>query len=162
MINLRKAEESDQSFLGEVCLSAHKLYEPFMGNTFIKQANKYQDALPSGYHIYIIEEGTKPLGFVGYKRREEKTMYITAFYLLDRYYGQGYGAAAMDYLVKQFQLSHMEEILLEVHKQADWAKRFYAKQGFTKVSEKEVEKNELRDKETVLLHKKITDNSLKI
>ncbi len=155
MISLRKAEDTDRNFLGKVCLSAHKLYQPFMGDAFIKQANKYEDALPSGYHIYIIEEGKNPLGFVGYKRKTKESMYIVAFYLLDTYYGKSYGIQTMHLLVNDFRDKGINEIVLEVHKKAEWAKKFYEKQGFKVVSEQEIYKNDLHEKETILLSKKL-------
>lgn len=155
MITLRKAELEDQAFIGKVCLGTHKLYAPFMGDAFIKQAHKYEDALPSGYHIYIIEENEKQIGFVGYKRKTEKVMYIVAFYLLDIYYGQGYGTQTMNYLVHEFQQEGIEEILLEVHKKAKWAQKFYDKQGFKIAYDKEVYKNNLYEQETTLLYKEI-------
>lgn len=155
MIKLRKAEIKDQAFIGKVCLGTHKLYAPFMGDAFIKQAHKYEDALPSGYHIDIIEEDERQLGFVGYRRKTEKIMYIVAFYLLDTYYGQGYGTQTMNYLVDEFQKEGMEEILLEVHKKANWAQKFYAKQGFKVAYGEEFYKNDLHEQETTLLHKEI-------
>ncbi len=155
MINLRKAEEKEQAFLGKVCLSAHKLYQPFMGDAFIKQAHKYEDALPSGYHIYIIEEAGQPLGFVGYKRKSENIMYIVAFYLLDTYYGESYGTQTMHFLVNEFKSKGIDEILLEVHKKAEWAKKFYEKQGFKIANGEDMYKNDLHEKETVLLSKRL-------
>lgn len=155
MINLRKAEEKDQLFLSQVCLSTHKLYAPFMGNAFIKQAHKYEDALPSGYHIYIIEEEGKAVGFVGYKRKTEKIMYIVAFYLLDIYYGRSYGTQTMHFLIDEFKHKGIEEILLEVHKKAEWAKQFYEKQGFEIANGEDMYKNDLYEKETVLLSKRL-------
>ncbi|WP_054740185.1 GNAT family N-acetyltransferase [Cellulosilyticum ruminicola] len=155
MIRLRKAELEDQEFIGKVCLGTHKLYAPFMGDAFIKQAHKYEDALPSGYHIDIIEDNEKQLGFVGYKRKTEKVMYITAFYLLDIYYGQGYGTKTMNYLVDEFQKNGMKEVLLEVHKKANWAQKFYAKQGFKIAYGIDIYKNDVYEKEMTLLYKEI-------
>lgn len=108
-LKLRRAKEQDQHFLRDVCLSVHKLYAPFMGDAFIRQANKYEDALPSGYRLDLIEEEGKPVGFVGYKRKTSAVMYIVAFYLLEDYYGKGYGQETILLLEEAFKIEGIEK-----------------------------------------------------
>ena len=82
------------------------------------------------YHYYLISDGSKVQGFMGYEHHyEPKTTKLHRIYLLPESKGKGLGKVSLEFLKVKTGHSGDERIILNVNKQNP-AKKIYESQGF--------------------------------
>ena len=101
------------------------------------RAERYREAFinPGSCEYYCVEYEGKMIGFLffGKSSDEDKPHAgdVIAIYLLQEFWGKGFGWAMMDYAVERLKQLGYNEILLWTFEKNDRAKRFYEKYGFT-------------------------------
>ncbi|ABR48410.1 GCN5-related N-acetyltransferase [Alkaliphilus metalliredigens QYMF] len=143
MIKITAAENSDRFFLSEVCIDTVQTYDSILPGAFEKQAKKFsEEGLPKTYDIGIVKLEDLKLGFVGFVRLDNETLYLTAVYLLEVYQRQGYGKKIINTIEKEAYKEGIKRVVLLVHSKATWAIDFYEKNGFYVI---EIEENKIKE-----------------
>lgn len=156
MIELLEPKSVDQYFLARVCRDASLLYEQLMPGIFEKQAVRFESSgLPKEYDILIIYFNNVPVGFLGDTSISCDTIYLAAFYLLDKYQNKGIGVQVLNLYINQLRKKGILKILLVAHREASWAINFYNKNEFIKI-----DKEEDVIKEHSILHNYLTHNTV--
>jgi L-amino acid N-acyltransferase YncA len=139
-INLREATEDDAQAIAEICESNVALYDPIMPGAFQKQSRKIRESgLPTTYDILVIEFNDKVVGFIGTIALNQECIYLVALYLHSDVQRQGIGQKVLKQLIIKFEKQNFKSVVLLVHQEATWAKTFYQKNGFQKISNDEKE-----------------------
>lgn len=82
------------------------------------------------YRYYVLKEGFKPLGFLGFElHQEESTTKLHRIYLLPEEKGKGWGKQAIEFLKTEVLTAGDDRIILTVNKN-NIAKKIYEKLGF--------------------------------
>lgn len=130
-IKLVKAVEEDCDFLAKVCRDAKIVYSDIMPESFEKQAKRFETkGIPDIYDVYVIQKQNKKIGFIGVTELNKNTVYLVALYLLLDYQGKGYGSRVVNKLISDYKKNDYEEIIILVHKDANWAINFYKSVNF--------------------------------
>lgn len=133
---IREAVNNDIEFIAEVCRDVAPLYESFIPGAFEKQACRYEnDGLPSSYKIEIIEDKSESIGFCAYIKLSEDSWFLVALYVLSKYRGKGYGKEVMDAYIQRARMAEGKRMLLLVHKNAEWAIKFYKRYGYDEIAD---------------------------
>lgn len=87
--------------------------------------------LENGYQYYLLENEAQPVGFIGFYPVARR-MYLSKFYLDQKFRGRGLGKVALAFLVEKTREADLESIYLNVNKFNDSIKA-YEKMGFVKI-----------------------------
>lgn len=156
MINIRKAESKDISFISDVCVETNDIYSEIMPGAFLKQSEKYKNnGLPSTFDMYIINSEGKDIGFLGLQSIDNDTVYLPAIYLKKDFYRKSYGSKTLDLLFNQLKANGKKEILLQAHEKARWAINFYKKHGFVIDLDKQIDGVKIINN-TIIMRKDLT------
>lgn len=85
-----------------------------------------------GYHYYLLQEGDQDLGYLALQPEEGK-LYLSKFYLLPAYRGQGYAPKVMAFVLQQAARFGCRAFWLTVNKQNTRAMAAYQKAGMVLV-----------------------------
>ncbi len=144
-VELIPAQPQDRYLMAEVCRSVTELYDEFMPGAFQRQAQLFElEGLGSYYRTFIINHLGKGVGFLGYKLLSiPSTVFLVALLVHYDHQREGIGSSALEVFQKEIAENHttvpLEEIVLLVHRRAEWAIRFYLKHGFALITDRERE-----------------------
>ncbi len=129
-----------------------------MPGTFERQALKFEkEGLPSNYEISILYYDEYPIGFLGLKILNKKTIYLVALYLIIDFQRRGYGNKIINDLIRLHKLRGIREVILLVHKEANWAVNFYIKNNFIVIADN---KEDIKNYKNGILEKYALPNTL--
>ncbi len=126
--------KDDWQILVEALMSAHPLYEPYMGDAFVKLAARYRENGPSepdNYHLIYYNQ--TPIGFCAFESVTEDTVYLIGLYLLSEFKGRGLGARTLCQLEHYWSFMGFKQVLLQAHEAAHWAIDFYTKLHYQRI-----------------------------
>lgn len=93
------------------------------------------DFSATGLTGYLIQDDHRTVGFTAIGPLNARQAYLSAFYLLPEHQRKGYGKAALRDLETHYARLRFQEILLLVHKEAQWARTFYEQMGYKHIAE---------------------------
>ena len=106
--------------LGKVVWREH--YTSIIGEKQVEyMLNKFQTAkvienqVSQGYHYYIISQNENPAGYLSIKK-DDDTLFLSKFYVLKGFRGQGLGKAAMQFIETEAKQNNCNKISLTVNK----------------------------------------------
>ena len=139
-VMIRSANPEDSGFFAKIMRSNIPLYDPIMPGAFEKYAAFIEvQGIPKTYFSEIIEFNNLPVGIIGTIKLTEKICYLLAFYLFRDVQGKGIGKTALRTLTHRLKKDGFTHMILLAHKEADWARQFYEKNGFVCISEESAE-----------------------
>ncbi|MCL2169022.1 MAG: GNAT family N-acetyltransferase [Defluviitaleaceae bacterium] len=86
-------------------------------------------ASPSDCEHYCVMESDKIIGFIVINKSWEVN--IWAIYLLEEFWGRGYGKQMLDFAIEELRSAGVKEVSLWVFEENSRARRFYEKNGFS-------------------------------
>ena len=102
-----------------------------------RRTERYRQAftVPDNCEYYCVIYAERMIGFLFISKSsdEDKPLAgeVVAIYLLEGYWGRGYGRKMMDYAVEKLRHIGHNEIILWTFEKNDRARRFYEKYGFS-------------------------------
>jgi len=128
-VRLLPAVDGDRDFVASVWRAVAPLYDPLLPGAFAYEARIVERrGLSSRYDTLLVHAGEARIGFAGITRLRPRTAYLAQLYVLPAWQRQGHGAAALRQL--ETWVPDADELVLHVHRQASWARAFYARQGY--------------------------------
>lgn len=135
-ISIQMATSDHADDLVKIMSSNSDLYDPIMPGAFQKYAASIAThGMPTTYDVNMIQYEGEVVGFIGTIHVKDHMIYLLAFYLLSAYQRKGIGKTIIEELITNYKSKQISEIVLLVHKDAHWARRFYEKNNFKCVSE---------------------------
>lgn len=135
-VGFSKATIADIDYIAEVLESVSPMYEKLLPGVFEQRIKKYRafKKLPVNYEIWLIIHQSEPIGFMGIESLTAQVVYMAAFYLHSEYHSLRLGSRTIEKLSSNLRQDGYSELILFAHQSADWAIKFYQKNGFEIVS----------------------------
>jgi GNAT superfamily N-acetyltransferase len=102
-----------------------------------QRGERYRQAFadPGSGEYYCLLDAERMIGFFFFNKSGDEDKphagEVIAIYLLEEYWGKGYGRKMMDYAVECLKHSGHSEVILWTFEQNNRARRFYERYGFT-------------------------------
>ena len=111
-------------------------YTPIIGAAQVSyMVNKFQSAeaianqVKEGILYYLIFYNSHPTGYFAFEKKD-KELFLSKFYVQKEHRGKGIGKSAMDFITKEAEHLHCDQITLTVNKHNSDAIAAYEKMGF--------------------------------
>jgi len=136
---IRPCEEKDYDVICEIINDSAKLYKGVIPDELYKEPyitkDKLKEEVEAGVNFWIYEENGQPVGVMGIQHVKDVTL-IRHAYVLREKQKQGIGTKLLNHLINLTD----KPILIGTWAKANWAIRFYQKNGFKLVSQEEKDK----------------------
>ena len=90
--------------------------------------------IKNGYRYYFIKLAGEPVGYMGVKK-EDRSLFLSKLYILDKFRGKGYASAAFAFLEKYAADNGLSSIWLTVNRHNEKSIAVYKARGFSAVRE---------------------------
>lgn len=138
---LRPIRFQDHEFVKSVFAAVLPLYDALLPGIFEGNIHnmdilteKGLDFNSTGLDGFILEAGfdavLAPVGFAAVGLLKPQLAYLAALHFLPTAQRRGLGTQAMEMLEAKYRAQGIQEMVMLVHAQADWAQNFYLKRGY--------------------------------
>ncbi|WP_373046113.1 GNAT family N-acetyltransferase [Vulgatibacter sp.] len=129
-MRLVAATDADRAFVARVWRAVAPRYEPLLPGAFEAEARAVErQGLSSRYETLLLDGADGPVGFAGLATLTPRHAYLAQLYLLPERQRVGHGSEALRLLEGRVPVT-TEALVLHVHRDAGWARRFYEKNGY--------------------------------
>lgn len=91
-------------------------------------------------NYFVLKDKNKLIAFASFRLKNKQTVWISMFYVRVGYQNKGYGTALLSAVENYVVEKKAAVVVLETEKKATWAVKFYLKNGYKKLSVRQLAK----------------------
>jgi GNAT superfamily N-acetyltransferase len=140
MFKIVKPKKSEHKVIADIY---NKAREPFLSiyseeerKNLVEETEERISEMAKNRQLLCVKEKEKVLAYSAFRLKNNQTVWISSFYVLPEYQKKGTGRLLLEAIEGWGKNKGAKAIVLETHQKADWAIKFYQKNGYEIINDK--------------------------